>query len=81
MADAAPDPERCKKAIKILEQFERLARKFGVKIPIKRLDRLKQLRDAGTIQISDLPGTLAREFPAEFAGQTLAQIRAKCGLG
>jgi hypothetical protein len=78
MADPAPDPGRCKKALKILEQFERLARKLGRTIPPKRLARLKALRDAGTIRASDLPAILAREFPGEFAEMTLDAIRDTC---
>ncbi len=77
--DSAPDPARCHKAIKILEQFERLAKKLGVRIPPKRLDHLRRLRDTGQIRSSDLPGTLSREFPGEFAGMTLDEIRKVCG--
>lgn len=81
MAGGKPDPARCKKAIKLLEQFERLANKMGSKLPAKRLDKLRRLRDAGTIQASDLPAALAREFPGEFTGMTLDEIRTACGGG
>ena len=74
-----PDPGRCNKAIKILEQFERLANKFALKIPQKRLNRLRQLRDSGRIQSKDLPAKLLREFPDDFAGMTLNAIRRACG--
>jgi hypothetical protein len=70
---------KCKKAIKILEQFERLARKLKAKLSRGRLAKLKALRDAGTIQADDLPARLTRDFPEEFAGMTLAEIRAHCG--
>jgi hypothetical protein len=69
------DPARHRKAIKILEQFERLAQKLGIHIPAKRLERLRELRDAGTIRSGDLPAGLTREFPGEFAGQSLETIR------
>lgn len=78
MVDSIPDPGQCNKAIKILEQFERLAQKLGVQIGAKRLARLKVLRDSGRIKASDLPATLIREFPGEFAGMTLAAIKAVC---
>jgi hypothetical protein len=70
--------QKCKKAIKILEQFDRLARKLKARLSAKRLAHLKDLRDAGTIQVGDLPARLARAFPDEFAGLTLAEIRQKC---
>jgi hypothetical protein len=70
---------KCKKAIKILEQFDRLARKFKAKLSPGRMAKLKALRDAGTIQAGDLPARLTRDFPEEFAGMTLAEIRARCG--
>jgi len=79
MAAAAPDPARCKKAIKLLEQFERLAKKLGGKLTPKRLQELKDLRDAGKIKSSDLPAKLRAVFPGEFAGLTLKSIRARCG--
>jgi hypothetical protein len=79
MANHAPDPDRCKKAIKILEQFDRLAQKLGIRIPPRRLQRLIALRDSGTIKSTDLPAGLLREFPGEFAGLTLAEIRRRCG--
>ena len=72
------DP-KCKRAIKILEQFDRLANKLGAKLSAGRLARLKDLRDAGTIQAADLPARLTRDFPEEFAGMTLAEIRQHCG--
>ncbi len=78
MAAAAPDPARCHKAIKLLTQFERLAKKYGVKLSPKRLTELQRLRDNGKIKSSDLPAKLQSEFPDEFAGMTLAAIRKKC---
>jgi len=80
MASAAPDPQKCRTAIKVLEQFERLAKKLRVRIRAKRLERLQGLRDAGTICSGDLPGTLTRRFPGEFLGMTLDEIRQHCGL-
>jgi hypothetical protein len=73
-----PDPRQCKKAIKILEQYERLARKLQVRLSSKRLDELDRLRDAGEITSADLPAKLQTDFPGEFAGMTLDAIRLKC---
>ena len=36
--------QKCKRAIKILEQFDRLARKLKARLSAKRLARLKELR-------------------------------------
>jgi hypothetical protein len=74
MASGQADPKACKKAIKLLKEFERLANQRGSKLPQKRLDQLRRLRDAGTIRSTGLPATLAREFP----GMTLDEIRATC---
>ena len=79
MASAAPDPARCNTAIKLLRQFERLAKKYGVKLSPKRLAELNTLRDAGKIKSGDLPAKLRSLFPGEFAGMTLATILRKCG--
>jgi hypothetical protein len=79
MVTAAPDPARCNTAIKLLEQFERLAKKHGINLSPKRLKDLKDLKDAGKIKSSDLPATLRSMFPGEFAGMTLDTIRDKCG--
>ena len=78
MADAPPDPGHCKKAIKLLEQFERLARKYAIALSPQRKERLKKRRHAGIIKSSDLPAKLRSLFPGEFAGMTLTAIRNKC---
>jgi hypothetical protein len=78
MVTDPPDPARCKKAIKLLSEFKRLAKKYGVKLSPKRIADLEHLRDAGRIKSSDFPGKLASEFPGEFRGMTLATIRKKC---
>ncbi|HYT93732.1 MAG TPA: hypothetical protein VEL76_33745 [Gemmataceae bacterium] len=70
--------QKCKRAIKILEQFERLAQKFKAKLSAARLAKLKALRDSGTIQAGDLPARLTRAFPKEFLGMSLAAIRKHC---
>ncbi len=72
------DKGKCRRAIKILEQYERLAKDRGIKIPPDRLKRLNELRDSGEIRITDLPGGLRGEFPGEFDGDTLDRIRKKC---
>jgi len=61
-----------------LEQFERLAKKNGVKLSPRRLSDLRQLRDAGVIRSNDLPAKLRSVFPAEFAGMRLDAIRERC---
>ncbi len=79
MAKKTPDRGKCKKALKILEQFDRLAQKLGIRIPARRLRKLNRLRDCETIKSTDLPAGLAREFPGDFAGISLAEIRRRCG--
>jgi hypothetical protein len=78
MPKGSPDPNRCHKAIKLLEQFERLARKYAVKLSAKRLQQLNNLRDTGKIKSSDLPRKLQCEFPGEFTGMTVDEIKKKC---
>jgi RHS repeat-associated protein len=74
----AVNRSHCQTAIKLLEQYERLAAKYNIKINEARLKQLNAKRDAGTITCEDLPGGLQREFPGEFKGMTLAEIRIKC---
>lgn len=78
MAASAPDPARCNTAIKLLEQFERLAKKLGIAMPPKRLERLRDLMGKGTIKSGDLPPKLRSMFPGEFAGKSLKTIREEC---
>lgn len=66
---------KCRQAIKILEQYERLAEKQAAKIPPSRLTNLNLLRDSGMITINHLPGSLHKKFPREFQKMTLAEIR------
>ncbi len=73
-----PSHAECQTAIKLLTQYERLAQKFGIKIPPGRLAELDRLRDSGEIRGSDLPGTLQSEFPGIFGNLTLAEIREMC---
>lgn len=75
-----PPPDICHTAIKILTQYERLAKKLGKNIPPSRIAELDRLRDAGTITINHIPGGLRSEFPGIFADMTLAAIRAMCGM-
>ncbi len=74
-----PPPQNiCNKAIKALEQYERLSRKLGKQIPPKRLSELNRKRDTGIITSKDLPGFL--EFPGgQLEGMTLNAIRQLCG--
>jgi hypothetical protein len=76
----ASDRSACRAAIKLLEQYERLAAKYGVRLPANRLADLDQKRDAGTITSGDLPASLRAEFPGQFAGKTLDDIRMACAL-
>ena len=81
MSSKPPSKKECHKAIKILEQYPRLAKKCGVRLSPGRLEALNQLREDGTITINDLPSTLRREFPVgTFNSMTLAQIRELCGM-
>jgi hypothetical protein len=75
-ADATPHPssEECKTAKKILTQWERLARKLGIKISKKRREELRRKTQNGTIKIHDLPGSLRRRFPSELDRYDLNQI-------
>ena len=66
---------KCRQAIKILEQYERLAEKQAAKIPPNRLTNLNLLRDTGMLTINHLPGSLHKKFPREFQNMTLAEIR------
>jgi hypothetical protein len=79
MADAVPDLSQCKKAIKLLKEFARLAKKYGIKLSPQKLKELKDLKDAGTITSGDLPPKLRSIFPGELAGMSLRTIRDKCG--
>jgi hypothetical protein len=79
MAARSPNRAKLNKAIKFLEQFERLAKKFGIALPRRRLAELRELREKGSIQADDLPAKLAREFPSALAGMTLDAIRRLAG--
>lgn len=68
--------KECQKAIKILTQYERLAKKYNIRLPDKRIQELNELRDKGLIKIDHLPAKLKSEFPGIFKDKTLAEIRA-----
>jgi hypothetical protein len=73
--------KECQTAKKILEQYQRLAEKRGVRLSPRRLEELNQLREAGAITINHLPSTLRREFPlGTFNSMTLAEIEELCGM-
>jgi hypothetical protein len=74
------NPAHCKKAIKILVQYERLAQKLGIHLSAARIATLNRLRDAGLIRSTDLPAKLRIDFPGEFVGMTLGEIRRACGM-
>jgi hypothetical protein len=79
---ARPSRDECNRAIKILTQYERLAAKFGKRMPPARVTELNSRRDAGEITIDMLPAFLHREWPGgRFDGRTLSEIRALCGMG
>jgi hypothetical protein len=69
---------QCKRAIKILEQYDRLTRKLAIRLPLARLAQLDALRETGEIKSTDLPAKLRLDFPGEFAGMTLDVIRRTC---
>ncbi len=73
-----PSKQDCNKAIKILTQYQRLAKDRNVKLSPQRIAELNRKRDAGTITSNDLPGTLQREFPGQFNGMTLNEICRLC---
>jgi uncharacterized Zn-binding protein involved in type VI secretion len=77
--DDKPSAAECNKAIKLLEQADRLAQKKGKKLPEKRKLALAAKIAAGTITSSDLPGSIQNEFPAKLKGKTLTEVRAICG--
>lgn len=72
-----PPKDKCNKAIKLLEQYERLMNKYRKEISPKTLEKLQTLGE--NITSTDLPGTLQAEFPGEFRGQPLKEIRKICG--
>ncbi len=73
--------KECQTARKILEQYQRLAEKRGVRLSPRRLEELNQLREAREITINHLSSTLHREFPlGTFNSMTLAEIEELCGM-
>jgi len=72
-----PPKDKCNKAIKLLEQYERLMNKYQKELSPKTLEKLRALGE--NLTSADLPGTLQAEFPGEFRGQTLKEIRELCG--
>lgn len=74
-----PSKSECDTAIKILEQYDRLAQKFGLKLSANKLKELNNKRATGTITIYDLPARLREKFPSIFTGMTLSEIRSICG--
>jgi hypothetical protein len=63
----------------LLTDYIRLYEKAGGKPTPKQIQKWNALRDAETITINDLPGSLQREFPGSLRGLTLAEIRKLCG--
>lgn len=71
----------CRKAVKLLTEYERLCGTMGMKIPRGKLRLLDEKREAAEITSHDLPGALQREFPGQFASLTLKEIRTACSEG
>ena len=61
-------------------QASREPRQMTREVDPKRLAALDQNRDNGTIRTDDLPGSLQREFPGEFKGKSLDEIRRQCAM-
>ena len=74
-----PSKKECSTAIKILTQYERLAKKYGIKISQSRLRQLDVLRDKGMIKLTDIPAKLREKFPGTFSEDNLDDIYRKCG--
>uniref|UniRef100_B8HMC1 Uncharacterized protein n=1 Tax=Cyanothece sp. (strain PCC 7425 / ATCC 29141) TaxID=395961 RepID=B8HMC1_CYAP4 len=62
----------CQTAIKLLE---RLAEKFNRELSPERIAALNLKRDNQTITSDDLPAVLRKEFPGQFTGMNLRDIR------
>ena len=77
--DDKPSAADCNKAIKLLEQAVRLAEKGGAKLSEKAKKELQDKINNGTITVDDLPGGIRGQFPSEFKGMTLSEIRKICG--
>jgi hypothetical protein len=77
---SAPSKATCDKAVKLLTQVLRLAEKYKIKLSPKRKDELQAKINNGTITSNDLPGKIQSEFPGEFKGKTLNDIRKECGI-
>jgi hypothetical protein len=65
----------CQKAIKLLTQYERLANKLNSSLSPSKIQELNRIRDDGTITVNHLPSALQREFPSQFSGMSLTEIR------
>lgn len=77
---SAPSKATCDKAVKLLTQVLRLAEKYKIKLSPKRKNELQAKINNGTITSNDLPGKIQSEFPGEFKGKTLNDIRKECGI-
>ncbi|WP_157120620.1 hypothetical protein [Nocardia fusca] len=77
---AAPSKATCDKAVKLLTQVVRLAEKYKIKLSPKRKSELQAKINNGTITSNDLPGKIQSEFPGEFKGKTLNDIKKECGI-
>jgi hypothetical protein len=63
----------------LLTDYIRLYQKAGGKPTPKQIQKWNALRDAETITIYDLPGSLLDVFPGKLKGLTLGEIRKLCG--
>jgi RHS repeat-associated protein len=77
-SDVKQCEDPCTKAIKLLEQVDRLSQKYNLKIPPRRLAEWRQKITDGTITSADLPMTIQDQFPGEFKNKTLSQLRELC---
>ncbi|TLF96655.1 hypothetical protein FEK35_28315 [Nocardia cyriacigeorgica] len=75
-----PSKSSCDKAIKLLTQVIRLSEKYKVNLSQKRKKELQAKINNGTITSNDLPGKIQAEFPGEFKGKSLNEIKKECGV-
>ncbi|MFR9750968.1 hypothetical protein ACL02S_08020 [Nocardia sp. 004] len=77
---AAPSKDSCSKAMKLFKEAPRLLAKNKGKSDRAKMNNLKAKVDNGSATSYDLPGSIQREFPGEFKGKTISEIKRECGI-